>query len=100
MTVAPVLVHIDLLAMSRTTLGDSNPPGTWVAVAVAVALMLGRVLLSLAILLLKVLVLLAIVAAIFAIGFEVGVKWDAATGALSPATTTEVPPTTAGRCRI
>jgi hypothetical protein len=91
MTVTPVPVHIDLLGMSRVTSADTSARGTWVAVGVAIALMLGRVLLSLAILLLKVLVLLAIVAAIFALGFEVGIKWDAATGVPSPATA-EIPP--------
>jgi hypothetical protein len=82
MSVTPDPVQIDLLGMSGTT---SEPRGTLVAVAAAVALLLGRLVLWLLVQLLKFLVLLAVVGAILAIGFEVGSNWDAVSGA-APAT--------------
>ncbi|HST67237.1 MAG TPA: hypothetical protein VLM05_18820 [Mycobacteriales bacterium] len=54
----------------------SEGRGTLVAVAAAVALMLGRLVLWLLVQLLKFLILLVIVGAILAIGFEVGSNWD------------------------
>jgi hypothetical protein len=81
MTVTPISGQIDLLLMAHSTPAGPTPPGTWVAVAVAVALLCGRAVLWLLLQLLKFLAVLALVATIIAIGFEVGSHWDALTKA-------------------
>jgi hypothetical protein len=78
MTVAAITARVDLLGASHTVPPQATPPGIWLAVAAAIALLLGRALLWLLIQLLKFLLLLAIVGAIFAIGFAVGSHWDVA----------------------
>lgn len=74
MSVTPAPVHIDLLGMSGAT--SQGQRGTWVTVAAAVALLLGRLVLWLLVQLLKFLVLLVVVGVILFIGFEVGSNWD------------------------
>lgn len=80
MSVTPDPVQIDLSSMSST---PAESGGTWVAVAAAVALLLGRLVLWLLVQLVKFLVLLVIVGTILLIGFEIGSNWDAVSGAAS-----------------
>ena len=81
MSVDPLSTPIEFLTMARTTPAETTSRGTWVAVGVAAALLLGRVVLWLLVRLLLFLTLLAIVGMILAIGFALGSHWDGVAGA-------------------